>query len=199
MSNKARFSLVILSAILLSACTAPKAPSGVENTQATEEKTTDTAQSQSSSIRDLLASGKSQKCTVSLSETNEKGIKTDTQGTVYISGKNMAEDIAVTSTDKAMPNVNMRMISDGTYMYTWNTESKAQGMKIKMTEPTEDSADKTKPTNTGVNLDEKVNMKCSVWAVDNSKFIVPTDVKFADLSEMMKNIPTVPTGVKIPK
>lgn len=198
MSNKARFSLVILSAILLSACTAPKSPTGTNNNQAVEEKPTPTEQNQTLSVRDLLTAGKNQKCTVSLSETNEKGAKTDTQGTIYISGKKMAEEIAVTSTDKSMPSVNMRMISDGAYMYTWDVESKAKGMKIKMTEPI-GTADNTKPANSGVNLDEKVNMKCSVWLVDDSKFTVPTDVTFTDLSEMMKNIPTAPAGVKSPK
>ena len=107
----------------------------------------------------------------------------------------MSQEVQVKSTDKAVPTINMRMISDGTYMYTWNTETKAQGMKIKITEPTAENTNTTNTNNGSVNLDDKVDMKCSPWLVDNSKFSIPTDVTFTDLSELMKNIPTVPAGI----
>lgn len=188
MSTKAKLSLVILSAIILSACTT-KAP-GQQNPSgenAPEE------QSQKTSLRELLGLGINQKCTIATSVTDEDGIKTDTESTVFISGKKMAQEVAVTSTDKESPKVNMRMISDGEYMYTWNIENKSQGMKIKITEPTaEDKTEGTPAKASSVDLDEKVDMKCSSWIADNSKFTVPADVTFTDLSELMKNIPTVP-------
>lgn len=192
MRNKTKFSLVIISAILLSACTATP-PKGSEN-QAGENKT-ETEQSQSSSLRDLIALGKNQKCVVTTSTTDEEGIKTDTISTIYISGKKMAQEVSVASSDKKTPNVNMRMISDGEFMYSWNTESKNQGMKIKITEPSDGGVQNTNGQSGSVDLDNKFDMKCSGWLVDNGMFTIPSDVQFTDLSELMKNIPTMPANI----
>lgn len=84
MSNKIRFSLVIISAVLLSACTA-EAPN-MEN-QAGEKQNTDTEESKSTSMRDLLGMGKNQKCIINTSLVDDDGTVTDTQGTIYIAGK----------------------------------------------------------------------------------------------------------------
>lgn len=192
MIKKARLTLVTTSALLLAACT-PATPT-VTNNQA-QNAGTGNEQTQSTNIRDLLALGKNQKCTVTISETSEEGVKTDTQGTLYFSGQKMAEDISITSTDKNMPKTSMRMISDGSYMYSWNPETKINGMKFKVTEPTTEDT-KTTTSNaqaSGVNMDQKYDMKCSDWTVDNSVFAIPTDVTFTDLSEMLKKMPSVPT------
>lgn len=195
MIKKVAFPIVIISAIFLSACTT-KTPLTEENTMDGNAPQTESEQSSKTSMRDLLGMGKNQKCTITMSDTDKDGVKTDTQGTLYISGKKLSEDITVTSTDKEMPQISMRMISDGTYMYTWNLESKSQGMKFKITEPAEveDKTDNDQ-TSGSVNLDEKVDMKCSSWSVDESKFAIPKDVQFSDLSEMMKNIPTMPANI----
>lgn len=195
MNNKARLSLCLISAVLLSACTA-KVPTGTQE-QAVDNKAPETQseQSLSTSMRDLLAMGKSQQCTVSSSSVDDKNVKTDTTGTLYISGKKIAQEVVVTSTDKDFPRVSMRMISDGTYMYTWNTETKSQGMKIKITEPEEGKPVNDKKSNGAVSMDDKLDVKCSNWIADNSKFDIPSDVKFTDLSELMKNIPTVPANI----
>lgn len=195
MNNKARLSLCLISAVLLSACTA-KVPNGTQE-QAGDNKAPETQseQSISSSLRDLLAMGKSQQCTVSSSSVDDKNVKTETTGTIYISGKKMAQEVSVTSTDKDFPRVNMRMISDGSYMYTWNTETKSQGMKMKITEPEEGKTENNGKQNGNISMDDKLDVKCSNWIADNSKFNIPSDVQFTDLNEMMKNIPTMPAGV----
>lgn len=188
MRNKAKLSLILLSAVLLSACSL-KAPGSTNETA-----DTNTEENQSTSLRDLIGMGKNQKCTISTSITDEDGIKTDTEGVFYISGKKMAQEYIVTSTDTDMPKVTMRMISDGEYMYTWNDENKDQGMKIKVTEPEDEDIDveSGEAQYESIDMDEKVDLKCTPWIVDNGKFTIPTDVTFTDLSEMMKNIPTMP-------
>ncbi len=195
MSKKAVFPLVIFFAIFLSACTT-KAPVGTENQDGENKpEETEVEQSQSSSLRELLAIGKNQKCTVTTTSTDDDGTKTDTVGTIYISGKKMAQDVSVTSTDKEIPKMNMRMISDGSFMYSWNVDSKSQGMKMKIVEPAEEESKGGNSQGGAVDLDEKVAMKCTNWIVDNSKFTIPSDVQFTDLSEMMKNIPTMPANI----
>jgi len=195
MSNKAKISLVIFSAVLLSACT--MTPQKGKETQPVENNT-GTEQSQAFSLRELIALGKNQKCVISTSTTSDDGTKTDTSGTIYISGKKMAQEVMVTSTDKEMPKIDMRMVSDGEYIYTWNTQTKQQGMKFKATDPSDGNIEKGDNSNGGVSMDDKLNVKCSNWLVDNSKFAIPTDVNFTDLSEMMKNIPTMPAGANLP-
>lgn len=181
--------LIIISASLLSACVAKTPP--IEN-QAAEEKKPEAEQSQSSSLRDLLALGQNQKCTFTATDT-QNNVKTDTSATLYISGKKMYEEIQMVSSDKAVPTTNMAMISDGTYIYTWDVSKKMPGMKIKIVEPTPGTTEDTKTQS--VDMDKKFDMKCSSWMVDDSKFVVPTDVKFTDLTEMMKNIPTMPANI----
>ncbi|HSV94959.1 MAG TPA: hypothetical protein VLH94_03250 [Spirochaetia bacterium] len=195
MRNITYFSLVIVSAVFLSACTA-KVPNGTDF-QANEDKTPESEQSLSTTMRDLLGMDKNQKCTVSSSSVDDKNVKTDTTGTIYISGKKIAQEVEVTSTDQNFPRISMRMISDGTYMYTWNTETKSQGMKMKINETEEDKLENNdnEKSNGGISMDDKLNVKCSNWIVDNSKFNIPSDVQFTDLSEMMKNIPTMPAGI----
>ncbi len=194
MINKASISFVIFSSLLLAACTA-KNPIGTSNQAGNGS---DTEQNQSMTMRDLLASGKNQKCIISVSSTDEEGIKTETNATLYVSGKKMAEEISVSSTDKNMPKTNMHMISDGSFMYTWNIDTKDQGLKMAISETEANDADTPDSANVqtgGVDMNEKYDMKCTPWIVDNSKFTIPADVKFTDLSEMMKNIPTMPANI----
>lgn len=196
MSKKTLFPLVIFSAILLSACTA-KTP--MQNNQAEGENSQDTEQSQSTSMRELLAMGKSQKCTVSSSSVDDDGTKTESTGVMYFAGGKIAQEVVVTSTDKEMPRIEMSMVSDGSYMYTWNVQDKTQGMKMKITEENNDTNEADTPQSGSVSMDDKLNVKCSPWIADNSKFAVPKDVQFTDLSEMMKNIPTMPAGINMPE
>lgn len=192
MSKKAIFPLVIFSAILLSACTA-KTP--IQDNQAEDNTSPDTEQSQTTSMRELMALGKSQKCTVSSSTTDDDGTKTESTGVMYFAGGKIAQEVVVTSTDKEMPRIEMSMVSDGSYMYTWNTQEKNQGMKMKITETANESDEDNTPQSGAVDMDDKLNVKCSPWIADNSKFSVPNDVQFTDLSEMMKNIPTMPANI----
>lgn len=192
MSKKAIFPLVIFSAILLSACTS-KTP--IQDNQAEDNTSPDTEQSQTTSMRELMALGKSQKCTVSSSTTDDDGTKTESTGVMYFAGGKIAQEVVVTSTDKEMPRIEMSMVSDGSYMYTWNTQEKNQGMKMKITETANESDGDNTSQAGAVDMDDKLNVKCSPWIADNSKFSVPNDVQFTDLSEMMKNIPTKPANI----
>ena len=194
MNNKARVAFVTISALLLAACTA-KAPVGTEN-QANLPTATPMAQNTSFSVRDLLGLGKDQTCTYSTTSV-ENGVSTAISGTLYISGSKLAENVQMTSSDKKIGTQNMNLISDGTYMYSYDTTKKLPGMKFKIdqTAPTGTAAN----TQNGVDMDKKVDMKCSPWTVDSTKFAIPKDVQFTDLSSLMQkaktNIPTVPANI----
>jgi hypothetical protein len=135
-----------------------------------------------SSLKDLLGLGKNVTCTVKSTDPENPG-----ESTVYVSGKKMSGEFTTVTEGKTY---SMAMISDGEYTYMWNTADK-KGTKMKTIDPEEINASplpKTEndTTNTPVDLEEKVDMSCVPWVVDGSKFTVPSDVVFTDLSEMLK-------------
>jgi hypothetical protein len=41
-------------------------------------------------------------------------------------------------------------------------------------------------TNQAVNMNQQVDMQCGAWTVDDSKFTIPANVNFTDMSNLMK-------------
>jgi hypothetical protein len=84
------------------------------------------------------------------------------------------------------------MVSDGTFMYIWSA-AMPTGIKINL------ASAKNMAQNSAIsqsfNVNQKVDMKCSPWLPDNSKFTVPTNIKFQDMSELLKQFqPAVTTA-----
>lgn len=130
------------------------------------------------SLKELITSGVSQKCTFSV--TGESGVS---EGTNYVSGGNVRGDF--TNTYQGKETVS-HMISDGKTSYVW-TEGEKTGYKMSVSEETKESQDGTTDDTMGneANLDQKMDYNCSSWVPDNSLFSPPSDVTFTDLSEMM--------------
>src|SRR3989344_1943163 len=120
------------------------------------------------SIKNLLAAGKNQTCTIKYPAAEQMG-----EGTVYVSGKNLRGDFAFTSEGKTFDS---HMIQDETYMYSWSSLS-PQGAKMKIAELEKVQAS---PTAESVDLDQEVDVNCSSWSVDSSKFTPPSDVNFTE-------------------
>lgn len=198
MTSKKHLLLLLSSSIFLSACTSPQTgtvqtPTSTGNTPEAQEK------SLSTSMRELMSMGTSLQCKYSFTDPESK---TETSGTMYISGSKFAQETEIKlPPESSAIGGKMNMISDGTSMYTWNPDKKDGGMKITIEK---DSQVKDQDDNSQVDLDKKIDMKCSPWSVSESKFTVPADVKFTDLSQMMKNIQEqtrgIPAGIpSIPK
>ena len=86
------------------------------------------------------------------------------------------------------------VLSDGEYVYTWSPDKKTSGMKIKIEDQkTEDGKVKTGVAGAKENMEMEYDMECSPWKVDENIFSLPDGVTFTDLSEMMKNLPTIPS------
>lgn len=141
------------------------------------------------SLKDLLTAGKNVSCTVSYT-----GNQAGTSGTTYVSGKKVRADFTVKTSDGK--ETVSHMIQDGTYAYIWTANSTVgTKMKVEAVENTDKTAAApSQPQSQAVDLNQKVNMKCSDWRVDESVFVPPTTVKFTDLSEAMKNLPKTPTS-----
>jgi hypothetical protein len=152
--------------------------------------TSNTAQSATSSgnsmmqgsIQSLLGAGKNVTCDITY--TDGKG-----SGTIYVSSNKFRGDFNTTTNGKTYMS---HMISDGTTAYVWSDNS-TDGTKMNIAE-TKKMASGSAQTNTqATDLNAKVAMKCSAWAVDNSKLTPPANIKFTDISAMMNKAMT-PAG-----
>ncbi len=198
---KVFFSLFILISFssLFSACSlTDKVKKGVqevsENKQEVRDrlgigKDDDGEQSFTGSVKDLLGIKKAQKCTWE----GEDGMT----GTVYTDGTRSymeINNIMVSGFDGKSKQAkgSMYTIADKEYAYTWSSTSN-EGMKVKVMNDGDeydnefDSLEMDGDLTDEVDEDEaeEYNYQCSTWKVDNSKFKIPKDIKFKDMSAMI--------------
>jgi len=131
------------------------------------------------SIMSLLSAGNSVTCKTSYPDGAMSG-------TVYVADKKVRGDFMAEAGGKQMES---HMIQDGDYGYFWSGN---QGTKIKTDESSQVSPAPDVQTS-APDLNKDVDLDCSSWPVDASKFEVPADVKFTDLTEMMMQIQKTPT------
>ena len=132
----------------------------------------------SGSIQDLIAGGKSRKCTYE--QFDENG-EVQSEGIIYTADNKVHTEIRIDDIEEDI--TEMDMIINGDWAYIW-TKTQANGMKMKVSdleggEDFDANADTT-------DLETEIDMKCRLWIKDSSKFEVPTDVKFIDMIEMME-------------
>lgn len=150
----------------------------------TAEQTKNDENSITGNIFSLLQSGQNVACTFSSTADD-----TSSSGTVYVSGKNMRGDFQSTINSQTS---NTHMIRDGEWMYTW-TDGQTTGLKLKITEEDErqgkEMAEKMESDkkNQGFDISQQVDYSCKPWGVDQSKFTVPSNVTFTDLSAQMED------------
>ncbi len=137
------------------------------------------------SLLDLLSLGKTQKC--NFSYTAQTAGKSE--GTVFLSSNKMRADISTTTSGKVSK---ISMIRDGDTTYIWGMDLTAG---VKMTLKKEDLKVNAQ-ANQYLNTQQKADYKCGAWISDSATFVVPSNVKFTDISAMEKMIsPTsVPSG-----
>ena len=118
---------------------------------------------------DLSKKGGSYECSVSHSVS-----VAESNGKVYVSSTKIRGDFS-----SKIPQVNMTvnstMVSDGTHIYTWTDMAKT-GFKAKIVE----SAKPTSEDTVGNEYMQNLEYSCAPWAVDESKFVIPGDIKFID-------------------
>lgn len=155
------------------------------NTNTTETTSQETAQAKT--IAGFLAADKTQKCTFSYKEGT-----TDASGTMYFaSGRKMSGDFK-TVTEGTTTNGNMIIAKNTQYFWTPDTN---KGVKIELTSVeanNEGDAPGTTSTGQGLDLDKNYDFKCSSWTLDESKFVVPSNVEFMDLSQVQSQLNNLP-------
>lgn len=128
------------------------------------------AQTQTSgptSLKDLLAANLPQKCTFP-------------EGTVYISGGKFRGDFSSDVSGKAVVS---HMISDSKTSYIW-TDDQKQGFKMTISDEVK-AEGQTEVDKNGVDVNAKLDYKCSTWLPDSSLFNTPSGVEFTDFSALI--------------
>jgi hypothetical protein len=132
------------------------------------------------SMEDLMGRGIPLKCTYE--ELGDDGVLGEV--IIYVANDKMHTEMDIEAMGGEGENMKMDMIIDGDWVYIWN-DLQAEGMKMKTTEMQgyEDLGEDQEVTD----LEEEVNMKCRPWIKDSSKFEIPTEVVFNDMTQMMED------------
>jgi hypothetical protein len=138
------------------------------------------------SIMDLIKQGKNVSCEISMPDQNSTG-------TTYISGQKVRSDLTINIGSKQMLS---HIVGDGNYMYMWQ-EGSGQGTKIKFDPNTPLPSVSASAQTQSADINKQVDMKCSPWSVDNSKFDIPAAVKFTDMSQLLNSVKS--SGAGVPK
>lgn len=166
--------LILVTSILLAGCGKQNAGEPASQRGEAGEK------SIAGSIKDILGMGQSLKCV-----WNQPQDDKEVKGTMYVSDKKFRQMVNFPQEDK---NIEINTISDGEYIYTWGGFSgNNQGTKFKIEELNKITpppvADEKPAEN--VDLEKKLDYKCSPWSADQSMFTPPSDVNFVDQMELM--------------
>ncbi len=129
------------------------------------------------SLKSLMSSGKSQKCTFSMNENDSTGT-----GTFYIANGKSRGDITATVSGKS---TTTHMISDGTTSYVW-FDGSSTGFKTAINGDDLKAAQSQTQT---VDPNKNYDFKCSGWSSDSSMFVTPSNVEFKEF-----NMPVIPAA-----
>jgi len=172
--------IVILLAIggmfVLKSSKTPVAGKSVNNQTATKPQTTNSLKG---TILGLLSGGKNVNCQITYPDN--KGT-----GSVYVSDKKFAGDFTMKGSDGK--ETTGHMISDGTYMYVW---SSGIPTGIKMNIADAKKATQNSGANQSFDVNQEVGLNCNPWAPEASKFTVPTNIAFKDMSQLLQQVQQV--------
>ena len=167
------------------------AKEGINNTEQNQENNKENESGSGDgnyfeTMQDLMARGKSMKCTYT-QEVEGGGTAT---GVVYMADKNARTEITIKEANS--PFGKMYALVNQEWVYSWNDTS-SEGYKIAL--EASEMGEKNKETVS--NLSEEIDFECKSWKKDNSKFKVPTNIEFKDMSEMMEGFEDMDLGEEL--
>lgn len=171
-----KIALLLTCALALSACKSTS-PQTATTPETTGEQTSDLT-----SIAAMMAAGKPISCTMSK--------KDGTNSMAYMMKDKKIKVTGISGQGEAQSS---SMITDGTYMYTWDDATK-KGMKLALDGKDIASEARTQAAAPTLQSDEDkkkfedqgYDVKCATATIDDTEFVPPTDVTFEDLSVMME-------------
>jgi hypothetical protein len=132
----------------------------------------------------LMTSGVPVQCSFTDAPTDGK---TKVSGTFLIASNKMHGDMTVTTEGKDQQ---MSMINDGSFMYIWGPAMEKSGLAggFKMEVKPNSSDTVNSQVKQYVDQNKQLDYNCKPWIVLPNTFTPPSDVKFQDMSEMMKQM-----------
>ncbi len=129
------------------------------------------------SLHDLIGSGATQTCTFSIAAT---ATSSSLSGTVYTDSGNMrGEFVKTTSAGKI---TSAHMIIASSIAYLWS-DALSRGAKMQWS-PAGATAFVKKYGD--IDMDQPTTYSCADWTADQTKFTLPTDTQFIDVSRLMR-------------
>ena len=170
--------LVLLSIpLFLTACTPNKEKEvALTDTNISEEE----SENVKGSLFDIAKLGKNVKCTFEYQDENGKS-----NGETYVAGNKIRSEFTIKDTEGE--ETNSYTISDGEWVYVWSSESN-QGTKMKISDIENESEKGNSAENEKVGYDNyknPVDYKCITWVPDNSKFVIPENITFIELTNLI--------------
>jgi len=178
--------IVLFLATILSACSKQTS----NNTTQSETKNNSNDSTFVGSFKELMGKNDSVKCVIKSTTDNSVD-----DGVYYIDGntQKMRADIKTQVEEEGKKiTINSSVIYDKNTMYSWG-DNLPQGIKFTI-DPNQANPDTPNLSGTPevegevVDLDEKVNLDCQKWTVDNNIFTPPANVTFVDMAEKMKEV-----------
>lgn len=154
-------------------------PASDQSTLSPQSPQNTTTATQTTSLKNLMASKGSQQCTFNDTEMGSSG-------TMYISGNKMRGDFSSTIDNRTTTS---HMISEGENAYVWMDDQKS-GFKVSLKSMEGLNAKVNTNAPQAVDINKQMDYQCSTWTVDASLFAAPTDVQFQDMSAMVENTGT---------
>jgi hypothetical protein len=129
------------------------------------------------SLHQLISSGATQTCTFSIAGTATSSSMT---GTIYTTAGSMYGDFAKTDTTGKVTTAHMIIVSDEDYLWS---DALSKGIKMPWS-----AANSTALINKygSVDMSQPTTYSCTSWTPDQSKFALPTNVQFIDVSRYIR-------------
>lgn len=137
-------------------------------------------------IEDIFSMGGNKECKYTMTV---EGM--ESKGTMYIADKKVFNTATINIEGIEQ---SMNYLLDEEWMYSWGTSLPAMKMNLKqmeqMNKDTKDIEVENKDKNIAydkLGLKEDMNLDCKNWIVDNSKFELPKDLEFKDITQTLNN------------
>lgn len=105
----------------------------------------------------------------------------ENSGTVYINGGNISGEYSTIAEGKNIQT--SFMMKDG-YSYTWSSSFPTMGFKVKIPTEAEVNTNANTQGTYSWNADQIGDYNCESWTVDQSKFTIPTNIKFTAVGDI---------------
>lgn len=127
------------------------------------------------SMQDVLVHNKPLKC--SYVDISDEGV--ETIGTIYVADNKRRTEFEIINKE-TNEKIKMNSINIGEWMYSWNNSLK-EGIKMNLKEMYGDEQFEKYSQEGTVSMKKKIDFKCRIWILDNSKFSFPSDIEFKDI------------------